>query len=79
MVVLSMLCVLLKVLFMKWLLLYLRYFALKVQSYKLCNNKYMITLMQISNSEIFAVIAVLGFKLLSCKVFFINRKDNRNC
>ena len=27
----------------------------------------------------FAFIAVLVFKLLSRKVVFINRKDNRNC
>ena len=33
---------------------------------------------QITNTEIFAFIAVL-FKLLSRKVSFINRKDNRNC
>ena len=53
--------------------------ALKVESCKLYNNKYMITLTQIGNSEIFAFIAVLVFKLLSHKVLFINRKDNRNC
>ena len=39
----------------------------------------MITLTQIAKTEIFAVIAVLIFKLLSRKVLFINRKDNRNC
>ena len=33
---------------------------------------------QIKNAEIFAVIAVLAFKLLSRKVLFINRKDNGN-
>ena len=43
------------------------------------NNKYMIALTQITNTEIFAFIAVLVFKLLSRKVLFINRKDNRNC
>ena len=31
------------------------------------------------NTKIFAFIAVLVFKLLGCKVLFINRKDNRNC
>ena len=31
------------------------------------------------NTEIFASIAVLVFKLLSRKVLFINRKDNKNC
>ena len=35
--------------------------------------------MQITNTEIFAFITVPVFKLLSCKVSFINRKDNRNC
>ena len=34
---------------------------------------------QITNTEIFAFIAVLVFKLLSRKVLFINRKDNGNC
>ena len=52
---------------------------LKVQSYKLYNNKYMVTSTQITNTEIFAFIAILIFKLLSRKVLFINRKDKRNC
>ena len=39
----------------------------------------MITLTQITNTEILAFIAVLVFKLLSSKVLFINRKGNRNC
>ena len=50
---------------------------LKVQSCKLCNNKHMIVSRQITNTEIFAFIAVLVFKLLSREV--LNRKDNRNC
>ena len=29
--------------------------------------------------EIFAFIAVLIFKLLSCKILFVNKEDNRNC
>ena len=33
---------------------------------------------QITNTEIFAFIAFLVFKLMSRKVLFINRKDNRN-
>ena len=37
----------------------------------------MIASTQITNSEIFAVIAVLVFNLLSRKVFFRNRKDNK--
>ena len=51
----------------------------KVRSCKLCNNKYVIASTEITNTEIFAFIAVLVFKLLSCKVLFLNRKDNRNC
>ena len=53
--------------------------VLKVQSFKLYNNNYMIASTQITNTEIFAIIAVLVFKLLSHKVLFIDRKDNRNC
>ena len=50
----------------------------KVQLCKLYNNKCMITSTQITNTDIFALIAVLVFKLLSRKILFINRKDNRN-
>ena len=39
----------------------------------------MISATQITNTEIFSFIAVLVFKSLSRKVFFINRKDNRSC
>ena len=46
---------------------------------KLYNDKYMIALTQITNTEMFAFIAVLVFKLMSRKILFINRKDNRNC
>ena len=52
--------------------------VLKVQSCKLYNSKYMIASTQITNTEIFALISVLVFKLLSRKAFFINLKDNRN-
>ena len=52
---------------------------LKVQSCKLHNNKYMIASTQITNTKIFASIAVLVFKLLSRKFLFINRKEKRNC
>ena len=38
----------------------------------------MVSSTQITNTEIFALIAVVVFKLLSRKVLFINRKDNRN-
>ena len=37
----------------------------------------MIASTQITNTEIFAFIVVPVFKLLSRKVFFINRKDNK--
>ena len=39
----------------------------------------MIASTQITNAEIFAFITVLVSKLLSRKVLFINREDNRNC
>ena len=39
----------------------------------------MIASEQITNTEIFAFIAALVLKLLSRKVLFTNRKDNRNC
>ena len=45
---------------------------------KLNYKNYMIASIQIANTEIFAFIVVL-VKLLSCKVLFINRKDNRKC
>ena len=54
------------------------YFTLKVQSRKLYNNKYMIVSTEITNTEMFAFIAVLAVKLLIYKVLFINRKDDRN-
>ena len=41
------------------------------------NNKYMITSTQITNTEVFAFVAVLIFKLMSRKVLFIIRRDNR--
>ena len=50
--------------------------TLKVQSCKLYHDKYMIASTQITNTEIFAFTAVMGFKLLSRIVLFINRKDN---
>ena len=50
----------------------------KVQSCKLYNNKYMIASTKITNTDIFAFIALLVFKLLSHNVLFIS-KDNINC
>ena len=38
----------------------------------------MIASTQITNTETFAFIAALVFKLLSRKVLFINKKDNKN-
>ena len=53
---------------------------LKVQLRKLYNNKYVIASTQMTNTEIFAFIAVVVFKLMSHKVLFINRKgNNRSC
>ena len=48
--------------------------GLKVQPCKLYNDKYMIALTQVNNG----IFAFLAFKLLSRKVLFLNRKDNRN-
>ena len=39
----------------------------------------MIASTQITNTEIFASLAVLFFKFLSRKVLLIYRKDNRKC
>ena len=38
----------------------------------------MTTSTQITKTEVFTLIAVLVFKLMSRKVLFINGKDNRN-
>ena len=51
----------------------------KVRLCILYNNKYMIASKQITNAQILAFIIVLVFNLLSRKVLFINKKDNRNC
>ena len=51
---------------------------LKLTSRKLDNNECMMTLTQITNTEIFAFIAFLVFELLTCKSLFIKRKDIRN-
>ena len=49
---------------------------LKVQSCKLCNNKYVIaSTQQLRNAEIFALIDVVVFKLLSHKVLLRKRKE----
>ena len=48
--------------------------TLKLQSCELYISKYMIDLTQITNTEVFALTAVLFFKLFTRKVFFINRK-----
>ena len=51
---------------------------LKEQSCKLHNDKFMIASTQITNIEIFALIAVLVFELLSRTFLFINIEDKRN-
>ena len=51
----------------------------KLQSCKLYNKQYIIASTRINNTEIFTLIAILVFTLLSCKVLFMNRKDNINC
>ena len=52
--------------------------CLKGQSCKLYNDKYMIAPTEITNTEIFAFIAVLVLKL-KLKCLFVDRQDNRNC
>ena len=47
-------------------------------SCKLFYNKYMITSIQVTNTDILAFIDVLVFTLVNCKALLINRKDNRN-
>ena len=54
-------------------------FSIKVQPCKSYDNKYMFASTQITITEMFAIIAVLVFKLLSRKVLFASRKSNRNC
>ena len=39
----------------------------------------MMALTQLTNTEIFRLLAALFLKLLSRQVLFINKKDNRNC
>ena len=39
----------------------------------------MIAATQITDTEIFALIAVPVFKLMSCKALFINTEVKRNC
>ena len=48
---------------------------LKVQSCKLYNIKFIIASTQITNTEIFAFIAVQVFKLLSDEILFINKRQ----
>ena len=50
---------------------------LKVQSFKLNSSKFMIVSTQITNTEIFAFIVVLVFKLLRLNVLFINIKRQK--
>ena len=64
---------------LKQILIELKNTGLKVQWCELYNNKYMIALTQITNTETFTFIAVVAFKLLSRKALFINKRDNRHC
>ena len=50
---------------------------LKIQSFKLNNSTFMIVSTQITNTEIFAFIVVLVFKLLRLNVLFINIKRQK--
>ena len=59
------------------MLAFFKKIELKVQSSRLYNIKYMVASTQTTNTEIFAFIAALVFKLLSRKVLFTNRKDDR--
>ena len=52
----------------RFILIFLK--TLKVQSCKLCNNKYIIALAQTTNIETFAFIAPLVFKLLRRKLAY---------
>ena len=45
----------------------------------ICNNKYAIALKQLTNTEVYAFMAVLVFKSQNRKVLFINRKESKNC
>ena len=51
--------------------------SLKVQSFKSCNNKHMITSTQTTNTEIFTFIAVLVSKLLTRKVLLTKQKREK--
>ena len=51
--------------------------TLKVQLCKWYNNECMIASTKITNTEIFAVVAVLVFKLLSRKVLLINKNTQQ--
>ena len=52
-------------------------FVLKMLKVQLDNHKYIIVSTQITNTEIFAIIAVLGFKLLSRKNFAHKQKGQK--
>ena len=51
----------------------IHFYSLKVQSCKLCKNKYMIASTQITNTKVFAFVALPVFKLLSHNVLIIER------
>ena len=61
------------------MLFHLNQFLLKVQSFKLYDNKYMIASTQITNTDIFAFITVLVNKSLIRNDLFINKTNDKNC
>ena len=50
-----------------------------IESCKFYIKKYITVLSQITNTEIFVIIAALVFKLFYNKVLFTNKKDDKNC
>ena len=61
------------------MLFHLNQFLLKVQSFKLYDNKYMIASTQITNTDISAFITVLVNKSLIRNDLFINKTNDKNC
>ena len=45
----------------------------------ICNKKYAIALKQLTNTEVYAFMSVLVFKLQSREVLLINKKESKNC
>ena len=45
----------------------------------ICNKKYAVALKQLTNTEVYAFMSVLVFKLQSREVLLINKKESKNC